>query len=286
MGAGASAQDFMVQQRIAGASMTVEITMPAGGGALVQGDTISGQGLYYVPVHSANFTEVIGANASGNPRVDQVILEVLDNVHDASGSNLARIRVLAGTATSGATLDNRSGAATLPGSALLLADVLVANGAATITNTVIRDRRKWARGAQGFVLRTSGDVSTGGTGAAIDSTGMAPRIECSGVPLMMGVVSLMVGNSANMDGYTFFQLDGSTLAGSQRGGWATAIGNSIPVSNHYMVSPTAASHVLVPFFGRTASGTITIAGNTNNGTTFYWREVVSQSTANNTTTSG
>ncbi len=92
------ASDFMVVQRGAGANMSVDIGMPAGGMAFVQGDTIAGQGLYGVPVHSATVNEVIGASHATLPRVDTVIVRVQDNVHDASGGNLSRTEVLTGTA--------------------------------------------------------------------------------------------------------------------------------------------------------------------------------------------
>jgi hypothetical protein len=84
----------------------------------------------------------VGANASGNPRLDMVVLEVLDQQHTGS-SNTLQLRVVPGTATVAATLDNRTGAAAVPASCIHLADILVANGAATIVTADIRDRRRF-----------------------------------------------------------------------------------------------------------------------------------------------
>jgi hypothetical protein len=137
--------DFAVAQRGAGANMSVDIGMPAGGVAYVQGDTISGQGLYTVPVHAATINEVIAGADPTNPRVDQIILEVQDNVLDASAGNLARTRVLTGTPTATASLTNRLGAQSLPGTALRLADVLVPAGSTSVTTGNINDRRSYAR---------------------------------------------------------------------------------------------------------------------------------------------
>ena len=86
------------------------------------------------------------ANAS-NPRLDQIILRVYDNAVDGSSQFLASIETIDGTPTSGATLDNRSGAADPQASLsnakayIPLADVLVGAGASSITNANIRSRR-------------------------------------------------------------------------------------------------------------------------------------------------
>lgn len=155
-GAGvAGYQDFRVIQRQAGANMSVDIGITGVGlmRAWVRGSTRGGQGLYAVDnidrsaptadTYVAQLNETVTGNASGNPRLDQVVLEVLDAQH-AGASNLAQIRIVAGTATGGATLDNRTGAAALPASSILLADILVPNGAASIGTSDIRDRRQYA----------------------------------------------------------------------------------------------------------------------------------------------
>lgn len=213
------AADFMVTQRGAGANMSVDINMPAGGFAYVQGDTIGGQGLYVVPVHSATINEPLAPADPTNPRVDTVILEVLDNVLDGSGNNLARVRVLTGNPTSGATLSNRSGATALPGSALLLGDVLVAALATSVANSAIRDRRKWARGAYVRIVRTSNasagnDYTTTSSGfAAVDAVNLAPRVECGGLPVRVALRGQFYETTIGYALAIKLTLDGSDLDG-------------------------------------------------------------------------
>lgn len=125
--------DYAVTQRAAGANMSVDI---AAGKAFVQGDAVARQGYYHV-VNDAVINAAIAANASGNPRLDQIILRAYDSTDAAQGTDVPAIEVLQGTPTAAATLANRSGAAALPQTALRLADVLVANGAASIANASI-----------------------------------------------------------------------------------------------------------------------------------------------------
>lgn len=145
---------FKVIQRQAGANMSVDVGATGVGlmRGWVRGTTRGGQGLYRVDnidttapttdTYIGQINDTITANASGNPRLDMVILEVLDQQHSGA-SNLAQIRVVAGTPNAGATLDTRTGAAALPANAILLADVIVANGAASIVTANIRDRRQF-----------------------------------------------------------------------------------------------------------------------------------------------
>jgi hypothetical protein len=109
-----TAGSYEVTQRGAGANLSVDIAASTGDGALVQGDAVTAQGLYFVAPHTAVINEAITTANATNPRIDQVVLEIKDTTHDASGSNLAQTRVVTGTATGGATLDNRTGAAALP----------------------------------------------------------------------------------------------------------------------------------------------------------------------------
>lgn len=145
-GAGASEgvildTDLRVTQRAGGAGMAVDV---AAGEARVQGDNVARQGLYHVVQTTAltGATELtVTSNASGNPRIDSVFLRVYDDLYDGSGFNKATAYVQAGTPSAGATLTNRTGAPALPSSTMLLADILVASGAASIANAVISDKR-------------------------------------------------------------------------------------------------------------------------------------------------
>jgi hypothetical protein len=80
------------------------------------------------------------------PRIDQVILRYNDSAIPTGAGNTPTIEVLTGTATSGATLDNRLGATALPNDCVRLCDVLMPAVAASVTTANIRDRRPWARG--------------------------------------------------------------------------------------------------------------------------------------------
>lgn len=149
--------------------------------ATVTGDTVSSQGNYVVSPHSSVANLTINTADATNPRIDQIILHAYDTTHDGLGSNKASMEVLTGTPTSGATLNNRNGATPLPNTALLLADVLVAAGTGTITNSNIRDRRKWANGAMWRGVSTAGNVtlatSASSPGPEILSSSLKARLE-------------------------------------------------------------------------------------------------------------
>lgn len=280
-----TAADFMVTQRAVGANMSVDVNMPTGGQAYVQGDTLSGgaQGLYGVPVHSANINEAIAAADPSNPRVDQLILEVQDNAIDGSGGNQARTRVLTGTPSPGATLTNRTGAAALPGSALLLADVLVGAGVSSVGNAVIRDRRKWARGAFLRIARTSANYSTGaGTLAAIDGTNLNPRIECSGAPVRVWLETTAHNSSADIV-TTGLQIDGTAVDGTSAiGTMQSPTGGVVePGGYRYLTIPSAGSHQFTPTFAAGGIGTATLNASTVNPLVFIIEELLRSNAQNN-----
>ena len=139
-----SGGSYQVIQRAAGANMTVDVASSVGNGAIVQGDSVTAQGAYFVPPTSANVNVDIAAADATNPRNDLVVLEVKDDQHDAGGLNLARVRVVTGTANASAALADAPGAngtPALPSSCLLLAVVRVAAGATSIATAAISDRR-------------------------------------------------------------------------------------------------------------------------------------------------
>lgn len=277
------ATDFKVVQRGAGANMSVDVTMTTGGFAVVQGDSVSGQGLYTVPVHSSTVNEVVAPADASNPRLDQVILEVQDNVHDASGGNLARTRIVPGTPTGGCTLDNRSGVAALPSNAVRLADILVPAASVTVVTANIRDRRPWARGAYRRLVVTSGDKTrTAATTDYLDSVNLRPRVECSGVPLRLTLTgSGYVGNAAEAAAYLGMWVDGVTAdAGDlNRGFWAN---NSIFRQFTYSVEivPAAGSHLLAPVFRGDGTNVFTVGATASTPLLFMVEEVVRQNADN------
>lgn len=283
------ATSYEVTQRGAGANLSVDIAAnatPAANGvaAYVQGDAVTGQSLYPVPAHTAVINEAITAAHATLPRVDRVILEMQDQTHDGSGAYAARTRVVTGTATAGATLDNLTGAAAVPSSALLLADVLIAATDTAIGNTEIRDRRKWARGALFAASRTAGNVtSSSATPAAVDSTNLNPRIECSGSPMRVTVTSAVAHSSALGEVYLGVAVDGVVQSATH---FTPDTANEFtPISGTWVITPAAGSHKIAPFWAA-GIATGTLEANASAPFHFTLMEIVRQNTANNATTSG
>lgn len=138
--------DFQVKQRGAGANMSVDITA---GDAWVQGDDTARQGLYHVGNDAVVNLAVPAANAT-NPRIDQVVLRVYDSTIIGGAKDEAVLELVAGTATAGATLANRTGAAALPSSALRLADIVVPALDTTIETAQIGNPKDPRVGTTGY----------------------------------------------------------------------------------------------------------------------------------------
>lgn len=189
-----------------GAGRSVDV---AAGSVLVQGDDITAagqeQGLYLcandATVNSEAFTDGGIDPPDANPRVDQIVAQLLDTDYDSSGERAWRLKVVKGSAASGAQITNpaganyRAGAAALPGSACRLADVLVAtDGSLTVV-----DRRPWARGA--YLQRrigTDGQIlhSTDVTSYQDVSPEFSAMLEFSGAPVRVRITGRHATSSA------------------------------------------------------------------------------------------
>lgn len=123
--------------------LTVQATGPASASVDITAGSALVQGTWYNT--DANVNKTIGANASGNPRIDTVVLR------KDFATQTVRLAVLPGTPagspvppaltqTDGVTWE------------MPLADVAVANGFATITNADITPRAIPANGARGVYL--------------------------------------------------------------------------------------------------------------------------------------
>lgn len=168
-----SLDSYTVSQKAAGANMSVDIAASTGSGLIVQGDAITLQGRYYVPPHSAAINEVIATADAANPRIDSVIVEVLDDTHDATGSNLVRTRVVTGTAIAAVTNEAPGASpAALPSSAILLAYVQVDAGATSITTAKCKDMRPKRRGKCNIAT----SESTSATSYAITNLATPDRV--------------------------------------------------------------------------------------------------------------
>jgi hypothetical protein len=119
------------------ASVPPAMTVSVGAGmAFVQGASSATQGVYTV-VNDSSFTLAVSAANPSNPRIDLVVLEVLDQAYSGS-SNLAQVRVLAGTpATNPAP-------PTATGSFIALAQIQVPANASAVTSANITDLRPFS----------------------------------------------------------------------------------------------------------------------------------------------
>ena len=117
------------------------------GVAYVIGDIASTDIGAYRIYNSSTRTVACPTAHGTNPRLDQVILRVLEDEFDGSGFTETRFELIPGTATAGASHANRNGAANLTSLAetsnavYLLADVLVPAAATNLVPGDIMDRR-------------------------------------------------------------------------------------------------------------------------------------------------
>lgn len=105
------------------------------GGAYLPGTENGTQGDYAV-MNDADFTIAVTNNASGLARVDSVFFKVQDTQY-SGGVDSSSLVVVAGTPAGSPV------APAAPANSLRLANIAVANGAASITNANITDTRTW-----------------------------------------------------------------------------------------------------------------------------------------------
>jgi hypothetical protein len=122
-----------------------------GGTAYVKGNTTPNQGMYRVFDDTALLTPsvtLVHDAVTTSPRLDQIIIRVQDSSENGNvGPDIATIEIVKGVETSGATLDNRSGAiadASLPKNCLRICDVLITVGVGSLASNY-RNRRTTAR---------------------------------------------------------------------------------------------------------------------------------------------
>lgn len=248
-----NAADFKVSP---GAGLTLSV---AHGEAYVHGDATANQGRYYCRGNGAAVANLslVTAPDAVNPRIDQIVLEVKDDALDVSGLNEARLRVIPGTPTALADLNNRSGAAALPASCMRLADLLVPPSPFAgpfVAGTHIRDRRPWARGAYRRIVRNANaaggnDYATANTTPAlVDNVNLQPRIECSGVPLKMTASGTFGNGTAAAAVYLSPSIDGVADQTRQRSFDPSGLGYNTPISESWTLLPAAASHLFAPAY--------------------------------------
>lgn len=225
------------------------VLQAAAGDAWIAGSHagVSRQGLYSAGLGAAEGGITVTTANATNPRIDQVILRMRDvspaPATAGDAENSGKLEVVAGTATAGATLDNRTGAAALPASCIRLADILVpaAFAGPFVQNTHIRDRRPWAFGANFRNVDTTANVSL--TLGAMVAVGAIPRIECSGAPLIVqayGTFEVVTAESALIFGV---KMDGTFLAPTERRTRGIlGSGNFFAFAGEWELAPSAGSH--------------------------------------------
>jgi hypothetical protein len=228
---------------------------------------------------TANVT-VTASNAT-NPRVDQIILRWNDSSIPTGSGNVPTLEVLTGTATAGATLDNRTGAAALPNDCLRLADILVPAASTSVTTANIRDRRPWARGVaffkRGDAAGNIGTTSTTVTSFAAGSFDM--RLECSGTPLDFDFNAMVAHTIANGQIAMDLYVDGVATYRMQTV-LPTANGPQ-PLPASMTLTPTAGSHLFALQWLIVGAGTGTVFNTGLSYPVLRYREQVRQN-ANNT----
>lgn len=274
-----AAGDFLVVQHAGSANMSVDV---AAGFALIAATDASNAGLYHQESNSLANPSFSASHAT-LPRIDQVILTANDSVHGGDATDDPILTVLTGTATSGATLDNRNGAATLPNSTVRFADVLIPAASTTVVTANIRDRRPWARGAFSRLVRTAGNLTTASGTQVQLSSALQQRIECSGAPVRLGLQALaqhstaasFIGFQPVMDGVAIDSVGDYGAVTVNTAGGAV----SYEASVEYIFMPAAGSHLL-EWYWRTGAATATLLAGAGSPTMVVVEELVRQN-ANN-----
>ena len=97
----------------------------AAGRAFIKGDTNTNQGYYHL-INDASVS-VTHTNTGVN-HVDRLVLRVYDNIEIGGGQDKGTVEIVQGSNDATATLVNLNGAAVVPDTALLIANVLVSSG--------------------------------------------------------------------------------------------------------------------------------------------------------------
>lgn len=291
--------------KVTAAGGTREVSVAAGV-AFVKGSATD-QGNYRIRNDAAKSslafdTPGLPANASGNPRLDQIIARILDHVFDGSGLRRWRLEYAQGTPNAATTLDTRTGAVSdvsLGSNWLRLADVLVPNGATTISVGNIRDRRLWARGGFRTIVRTAGDYTiNSGTFVEVDATNLKPRLECSGLPVKMTLQAILFnGTGAAGSGIPgtialLPLMDGLAALGTAVVGGAIGANNlnpervtmgdgfSVMPSLSAVVTPAAGSHLFSWAWTRDVAATMSMRASTSQPLVLTVEEVFRQNADN------
>lgn len=272
--------DFRVTQRAAGPNLSVDVAL---GSAIVDANQPGNQGFYHIQNDSSvNVTTGAVAGHASLPRVDSVIVQIQDSTHGGASSDVPVLKILSGTPTSGATLDNRSGAPLIQPASVVLADILVPTGATTLTTSMIRDRRPWARGAFYGATRTAGDVSAPIASWASIGSEFTARLELSGRPVKIGYNLRAQCGTAAADYVVRVLTNGSPANGSNshdRYTFVVANRQQECAATWIIPSPTPGS-CLFSLQHQSPSAAVSLAANGSMPAEFYVEELARQNFSN------
>lgn len=141
-------QALRVHQRTAGANFTVEVEPGIG---IVQGDSVSDQGMYLIK-NTAVASVTVPSPPGAGSRTHRIIAQINDKAHDGA--------LAANTYSWTLVLQEDTGAGTpaLPNSAMALCTIVVAAGTGSITDSLIADLRMPVdyRDIYGLIQRSTG----------------------------------------------------------------------------------------------------------------------------------
>jgi len=181
------------------------------------------------------------------PRIDRVAIRLRDAFHGEAANDVS-FQILTGTATAGATLANLNGAAAVPGSHLLLANILIPAAATTIVNANIDT------GVLNVIALAAGAIPAGTVNDYAGGTAPSGWLICDGSAVSRttyaGLFTAISTTYGVGDGSTTFNLPdlrGRVTVGKATGGHAdvdnlgendgVALANRRPKHRHTVTDP-------------------------------------------------
>jgi hypothetical protein len=224
---------------------------------------------------------VIAAADPTNPRIDIVCAKVDVSLNpDASAGNIASLIVVTGTPAVSPS------APATPSNCLLLANIAVAAGAASIVNANITDKRVYVNMNSGVLLNLSRQglgnnlATVGGTGDAITLT-MSPAYSAYASPMVIWFKATAANTTAvtiNVDGLgakSLKRLDGATalIANDIKNGQLVCI--LYDGTNLQMITPSGNAPISgnTALFGDGSDGDVTISSNTSLTRDMYYNNL-------------
>lgn len=202
-------------------------------------NSVQTQGGLYVVRNNAAVAALHNTPDATNPRIDQVFVKVSDNIDGGDASDTVNPIIIAGTPTAGATLANRNGVGSTPTNSVILADVLVPNGAGSAAAFTYADRRPvslpgllTAATGQGVLNESVLPIPIGNQTIGNDGLGIAQLFPGAGliyIPRRVNAANLRwgykQGGTANAAQYswTLFDASGALVGASVGFNWTGAI---------------------------------------------------------------